>query len=91
MAFAEFEIEIEPTEGLGPESDGDALYRAGLAYSLGEAVDMDLVEAHKWFNLAAAKGHEAAKDLRQEMADQMSQDDIRLALKAAREWLRLMN
>ncbi|MEL6957047.1 MAG: SEL1-like repeat protein [Pseudomonadota bacterium] len=91
MPFAEFEIEFAPTEGLSAESDSEALYRAGLAYSLGEEVEMDLVEAHKWFNLAASRGHEAAKDLRQEMADQMSQDDIRLALKAAREWMRSMN
>ncbi|MEL6566817.1 MAG: hypothetical protein AAFQ22_00255 [Pseudomonadota bacterium] len=91
MPFAEFEIEFEPTEGLCAQSDGESLYRAGLAFSLGETVEMDLVEAHKWFNLAAAKGHEAAKDLRQEMADQMSREDIRLALKAAREWVRKMN
>lgn len=91
MAFAEFEMEFEPTEGLTASSDGEALYRAGLAFSLGESVEMDLVEAHKWFNLAASKGHEAAKDLRQEMADQMSKEDIRLALKAAREWVRTLN
>lgn len=91
MAFAEFEIEFEPTEGLSASSDGDAFYRAGLAFSLGETVEMDLVEAHKWFNLAAAKGHEVARDLRQEMADQMSREDIRQALKAAREWARTVN
>ena len=91
MAFAEMEFDIAPHEGLNAESDGESLYRAGLAFSLGEEVGMDLVEAHKWFNLAAAKGHDAAKALRQEMADQMSRDDIRLALKAAREWVRLMN
>lgn len=91
MAFAEYEMSPVLAETLGPESDSDALYRAGLQFSLGEEVDMDLVEAHKWFNLAAAKGHDAARDLRQEMADQMSQDEIRKAQKAAREWLRLMN
>lgn len=91
MAFAEFETEILPCEGLGADSASDDLYRAGLAYSLGEAVEIDLVAAHKFFNLAAAKGHEEAKELRQEMADQMSSDEVRQALKAAREWLRLMN
>ncbi|MCI4644738.1 MAG: hypothetical protein MRY64_08160 [Hyphomonadaceae bacterium] len=91
MAFAEYEMEPVQVETPGPESDVDTLYRAGLKFSLGEEVDLDLVEAHKWFNLAAAKGHEVARDLRQEMADQMSQDEIRKAQKAAREWLRLMN
>ena len=91
MAFAEFETEILPCEGLSAESPCDDLYRAGLAYSLGDDVEIDLVAAHKFFNLAAARGHEAAKELRQEMADQMSSDEVRAALQAAREWLRLMN
>lgn len=91
MAFAEYEFEPVLADKLGPDSDGEALYRAGLQFSLGESVDLNLVEAHKWFNLAVSKGHEAARDLREEMADQMSQDEIRKAQKAAREWLRLMN
>ncbi len=90
MAFAEYELET-PCAGLTPDSDGDSLYRAGLAYSLGSDVDIDLVEAHKWFNLAALKGVEAAKELRREMAEQMSSEEIRTAQKAAREWLKLMN
>jgi len=90
MAFSEYEIET-PCDGLTADSDGDALYQAGLAYSLGETVDTDLVEAHKWFNLAALKGVEEARSLRREMADQMSAEEIRAAQKAAREWLRLMN
>lgn len=91
MAFAEMEFERLPDEGLTPESDCDALYRAGLAYSLGDTVETCLVTAHKWFNLAASRGHEAARDLRGEMADQMTGDEIREAQKAAREWLGLMN
>lgn len=90
MAFAEFEIELPEAE-LTAESDGESLYRAGLAYSLGDEVETCLVTAHKWFNLACAKGYEAARELRQEMADQMSAEEIREAQKAAREWLSLMN
>ena len=91
MAFAEYDMEPVLADTLGPDSDSEALYRAGLQFSLGEEVELNLVEAHKWFNLAASKGHDVARDLRQEMADQMSQDEIRKAQKAAREWLRLMN
>ncbi|MEO0466366.1 MAG: hypothetical protein AAF216_07465 [Pseudomonadota bacterium] len=91
MAFAEFETDVLPCEGLNASSACDDLYQAGLAYSLGDDVDVDLIAAHKFFNLAAVRGHEVAKELRQEMADQMSSDEIREALKAAREWLRLMN
>ena len=35
----------------------DALYDLGMAYSTGgNGVDVDLIEAHKWFNLAALNG-----------------------------------
>jgi uncharacterized protein len=90
MAFSEYELET-PCAGLTPDSEGDALYKAGLAYSLGDAVEADLVEAHKWFNLAALRGVEEAREMRREMAEQMSSDEIRAAQKAAREWLKLAN
>ncbi|MEM0985663.1 MAG: hypothetical protein AAGJ32_05410 [Pseudomonadota bacterium] len=90
MPFAEMSIEL-PCGGLDGTSEPEALYQAGLAYSLGEDVAMDLIAAHKWFNLAASKGVEEAKVLRQEIADQMSDGEIREAQKAAREWLKLMN
>ena len=37
-------------------------------YALGEGVPEDYVRAYAWFNLAAAGGHEKAKELRNEMA-----------------------
>lgn len=90
MPFDDMTI-LLPCQGLDGTSEPDALYQAGLAYSLGDGVDADLVAAHKWFNLAAARGVEEAKVLRQEMADQMSTSEVREAQKAAREWLKLMN
>ena len=90
MPYADSEFSL-PCEGLDGTSEPEALYQAGLAYSLGNGVGTDLIAAHKWFNLAAAKGWDAAKELRQEMADQMSTEDIREAQKAAREWMKLMN
>ena len=42
--------------------DADACYDLGMVYSSGSAgVGVDLIEAHKWFNLAAVAGSEAAK------------------------------
>ena len=38
----------------------EALYNLGLAYSTGQGVATDMVAAHKWFNLAAVRGVEAA-------------------------------
>ena len=34
----------------------DALFDLGMLYASGRAGGIDLVSAHKWFNLAALKG-----------------------------------
>ena len=68
--------------------DADALYDLGICYSTGtEGVGIDLIEAHKWFNLAAVSGSEAAQHCRSEVADEMSAREISLAQAAARAWL----
>ena len=82
---------LNPVRALSAQADGETLYRTGLAYSVGTGVDADPVAAHKWFNLAAMKGHEQAKARRQELAELMSEAELRAAQKAARQWLRLMN
>lgn len=65
----------------------DALYNLGLMYSTGRGVDVDLVTAHKWFNLAAMKGSNAARSCRAELAAEMSPAEIAEAQRQAREWL----
>ena len=39
---------------------GDMLFELGMMYAAGRDVPVDLVSAHKWFNLAAAKGNSEA-------------------------------
>ncbi|MFV0367518.1 MAG: SEL1-like repeat protein [Hyphomicrobiaceae bacterium] len=65
----------------------DALYELGLLYCTGRDVEYDLVQAHKWFNLAALRGNEAAKLYRTEISREMSRKQISNAQKLAREWL----
>ncbi len=67
----------------------DALYNLGLAYSTGQGVTQDIVAAHKWFNLAAMRGIEAAKSWRNQMASEMNASQIAQAQRQAREWLSL--
>ncbi len=45
--------------GEGPAA-GDMLFELGMMYSVGRDVPVDLVSAHKWFNLAAIKGNRDA-------------------------------
>jgi uncharacterized protein len=65
----------------------DALFELGMLYATGRDVDVDLVTAHKWFNLAAARGNASALTYRQELSLEMTSDQISEAQKQAREWI----
>ncbi|ATY33214.1 SEL1-like repeat protein [Sphingomonas psychrotolerans] len=69
--------------------DSKACFDLGIVYSSGaEGVDVDLVEAHKWFNIAAVSGSERAAECRAEISEDMTAREITDAQKAARAWLR---
>lgn len=65
-----------------------ALYDLGVIYSTGShGAEYDLVEAHKWFNLAASRGHEEASWCRADISDEMTAREIAEAQRRARDWL----
>jgi uncharacterized protein len=66
----------------------DTFFELGMMYSVGRSVPVDLVSAHKWFNLAALRGNSEAIRLRREIAEQMSAVEIAQAQRAARAWLK---
>ncbi len=74
-------------EGAVDGKNGDALFELGLMYSVGRDVEQNLVLAHKWFNLAAVRGNQDAKQYRTELAQEMSKADVAMAQRMAREWL----
>jgi len=84
MAFTDSEI-AEAHEAVRQQSDSDNLYKLGLIYSTGQ--EIDLVQAHMWFNLAASRGSESAKECRRELAEMMTRDLVAEAQRRAREWL----
>jgi len=68
--------------------DVTALFDLGVAYSTASnGVACDLVEAHKWFNLAASRGHEEAAWCRADVSDEMTAREIAEAQRRARRWL----
>ena len=68
--------------------DVKALYDLGIAYSTGSGgVDVDLIEAHKWFNLAALNGSIEAQECRADIAEEMTAREIAEAQRQARAWL----
>jgi len=71
----------------GQGGQGDALLELGLIWSTGRDGVVDLVQAHKWFNLAASRGNDAAKRYRTEVAQLMTKAEVAQAQKLARQWL----
>jgi TPR repeat protein len=69
-------------------ANGEAFYELGIAYASGRSVPIDLVTAHKWFNIAAMKGNADAARMRREIAAEMSDAEIGQAQRAARDWLK---
>ena len=66
----------------------DALFDLGVVYSTGRAgVTVDLIEAHKWFNLAALSGSTRGQECRAEIALEMTAREIAEAQRQARAWL----
>jgi TPR repeat protein len=68
--------------------DVEALYELGVTYSTGRGgVTVDLVEAHKWFNLAALSGDTRSQHCRAEISFEMTAREIAEAQRQARAWL----
>ena len=68
--------------------DVEALFELGVTYSTGRGgAPVDLVEAHKWFNLAALSGCTRGQQCRAEISVEMSAREIAEAQRQARSWL----
>ena len=79
-------MSLETQTGVAAEMP-QSFFELGLACSIGREGRIDLIEAHKWFNIAAARGDRIAAQHREELASEMSREEIAAALKAAREWI----
>lgn len=68
--------------------DSRACFDLGVAYSSGTCgVEVDLIQAHKWFNLAALGGNIRGQECRAEIAHEMSGWEVAEAQRQARAWL----
>jgi hypothetical protein len=85
--MARFDMMGTEFADMASRGSAEALFELGLMYATGRNCEADVVIAHKWFNIAAFRGYEAAKARREELAIEMSRDQIAAAQRAAREWL----
>ncbi|MDQ3145224.1 MAG: SEL1-like repeat protein [Pseudomonadota bacterium] len=70
------------------EGSVEALYDLGVSFSTGRGgVMVDLIEAHKWFNLAALSGDTRSQACRAEISFEMTAREIAEAQRQARAWL----
>ena len=78
-------MECEPSTR--QDDAGNDLFQLGMRYTTGNSAAIDLVAAHKWFNVAAMLGNKDAIRLRREIAAEMSKAEITTAQRAARDWI----
>jgi uncharacterized protein len=87
-SFRSAQFLIESRINDAAQGDADALYELGIAYSSGtDGVTVDLIEAHKWFNLAAVAGNERGHECRAEISEDMTAREIAEAQRQARSWM----
>jgi len=80
-------IDLDTAIAVDANAIPDALFERGLYWASGRSGVINLVAAHKWFNLAALKGRRDAVDMRREVAALMSEQEIAIAQREARAWV----
>lgn len=70
---------------LAETGDAEALFQLGLQVATDDN-GVDLIEAHKWFNLAAVAGNDQARIERANLAAEMTESEIAEAQREARKW-----
>jgi len=80
-------IDLDMATPVDANAIPDVLFERGLYWASGRSGVVNLVAAHKWFNLAALKGRLDAIQLRREVAEMMSEVEIAIAQREARAWM----
>jgi uncharacterized protein len=80
-------IDMETVTPVEVSAIPDVLFERGLYWASGRSGVVNLVAAHKWFNLAAMKGRVDAIAHRREVAEMMSEVEIAMAQREARTWM----
>jgi hypothetical protein len=89
MARIELAEVIEAGAAAPAAMSADVMFDLGMMYCIGREVPQDYIAAHKWFNLAALRGSQAAKEYRCEISKEMTALQIAEAQRQARHWMSL--
>ncbi|HWI86262.1 MAG TPA: hypothetical protein VNT42_08080 [Sphingomonas sp.] len=80
-------VRVEDLAGSAACGDEVAAFELAMCYASGSGIAVDLVQAHRWFNVAAAFGYQPALDWRHEIAMEMTAREVVEAQKLARSTL----
>jgi TPR repeat protein len=80
-------FDLESATAVEASAIPDVLFERGLYWASGRSGVVNLIAAHKWFNLAAVKGRADAMQMRREVAELMSEVEIATAQREARAWM----
>ena len=80
-------FDLDAATAVQANAISDVLFERGLYWASGRSGVVNLIVAHKWFNLAALKGRADAIAMRREVAQQMSDGEIAAAQREARAWM----
>lgn len=67
----------------GSQGDAQAQYRLGQLYEHGLGMPENLVQAHRWYNIAASHGHAEAREARDALARRLTTDQLAQAQRLA--------
>ncbi|MGC2084973.1 MAG: hypothetical protein WA702_16640 [Bradyrhizobium sp.] len=81
------QINLDSAISAEAAANADVLFDLGMLHASGRQGPVNLIAAHKWFNLAAVKGRPDAIAMRREVAEMMSDADIAAAQREARAWM----
>jgi uncharacterized protein len=81
-------IDLDSAMPVSASAIPDVLFERGLYWASGRSGVVNLIAAHKWFNLAAVKGRSDAIRMRREVAELMSDAEIAAAQREARDWMK---
>ncbi len=87
IKMLQVDIQTDTALPIEASANPDVLFDLGMIYSSGRSGIVDMVAAHKWFNLAALKGRVDAIPMRREIAAMMSDAEIAMAQREARVWM----
>ena len=85
--MAYFDAGTTSFDDIAATGNAETLFELGLMYATGRNGDPDNIAAHKWLNIAAFRGIEAAKHHREALAAEMTREEIAQAQREARDWI----